>query len=412
MKIESPAVLETIFSLKRNFARGPAAPERVFSGVEIAPFKDNARAAVCISGDFEMSWAWRGRDARATAHRASTERANVPFILDLLERYSIPVTWATVGHLFLESCQRSGAGVAHDDMPRPKFNDRWDGDWYAHDPCSNGDADPLWYAPDLVRRILECGAPQEIGTHTFSHINFSAERSTPALVRAEIEACIHAMAPFGVQPRSLVFPHNIAEYSYLPLLAELGITSVRHRDESVRLAYPERTASGVYRIYESMNLRASRRYDYVAKARIFLKKAMERQAVYALWFHPSDSLEVFDTQFRGILRYIDAERRDGKLWVTTMRDLAAYCYEREQLGLQVTRNENMITVHLQRSTHLSPGGAEITLATNVESPPRMVEVEAADGSRNEIAVRLHPSEKGRQVSVTAPASSRSVRLIF
>ena len=31
------------------------------------------------------------------------------------------------------------------------MNDRWNGDWYVHDPCSNVGKDPLWYAPDLVR---------------------------------------------------------------------------------------------------------------------------------------------------------------------------------------------------------------------------------------------------------------------
>src|SRR5258706_4985083 len=146
----------------------------------------------------------------------------------MLDRYSIPITWATVGHLFLESCKRSGSGLAHAEMPRPKVNDRWNGDWYMHDPCSDVRQDPLWYAPDLVQQIVDAKTRHEIGTHTFSHINFSTRCSTSDLVHEEIHACAEAMRPFGGTPRSLVFPHNIMGYPYLPLLPADGIVAVRH----------------------------------------------------------------------------------------------------------------------------------------------------------------------------------------
>src|SRR5207249_1370130 len=112
VKFDNPALLTTIFHLKRNFAQGPSPTRKVFSGVEAAPFKDNAAAAICISSDFEMSWAWR-HDKELQLLRGKTERQNVPFILRLLEEYSVPITWATVGHLFLETCTRSHSGLAH-----------------------------------------------------------------------------------------------------------------------------------------------------------------------------------------------------------------------------------------------------------------------------------------------------------
>src|SRR5262249_50826970 len=148
---------------------------------------------------------------------------------------------------------------------------------------------------------------------------------------------------------SLVFPHNIHEYSYLPLLANAGVTAVRHWDGKDTLSYPERTASGVYKIYHSMQLRKAKHYDYFDKAKIFIQKAMERRAAYSLWFHPSDPTEVFNTEFKQILQYIDSERRNGRLWITTMRDLAGYCEAREQLHLTVDRQRNMVTVSAQTS---------------------------------------------------------------
>src|SRR5262245_33022997 len=113
MHLKNAAVMETIFAMKGNFAEGGSPAKKVLSGIEVAPFKDNADAAVCISTDFEMSWAWRGSGQKTAELRGKTERRNVPLLLGLLDKYSIPITWATVGHLFLESCTRSRDGLAH-----------------------------------------------------------------------------------------------------------------------------------------------------------------------------------------------------------------------------------------------------------------------------------------------------------
>jgi len=415
MKLRNTAVLETIFSMMGNFAQGSSPPKKLLSGVEVASFKNNADAAICISADFELSWAWRSRERKAAELIGERERHNVPLILGLLEQYSIPITWATVGHLFLESCSRSSSGLAHPSMPRPLTDGSWSGDWYVHDPCSNVRKDPLWYAPDLIQQIIDCKTPQEVGTHSFSHIDFTARYSTPELVCRELEICIEAMQPFGMRPRSLVFPRNRAEYSYLPLLASAGIVAVRHREKNceIRLSYPERTPVGVYKIYESMNLRIARHYDYLEKAKIFIQKAMERHAVYSLWFHPSDPTEVFDTQLRGILRYIDSERRGGRLWVTTMRDLAAYCEARERLQLRTERVENMLTLFVESSLDISRYGTpEISLLIPAPSEPRSAWLELIDGERKPVSMRLVSGNGSPRLIVNVPTSAKALQFRF
>src|SRR5689334_2135353 len=199
--------LESIFALKGNFAQGLEPERKVFDGVEVAPFKGGASAAVTISADTEMNWAFRGRSAEVRDSLGTTERHNIPVILDILSDYSIPITWATVGHLFLSACDRNG-GTAHEAMPRPPANERWNGDWYKHDPCTDVERDPLWYAPDLMALIASSRVPHEIGSHTFSHIDFSAHTSDERLVTKEIEACRAAMKPFGLDVKSLVYPFN------------------------------------------------------------------------------------------------------------------------------------------------------------------------------------------------------------
>jgi peptidoglycan/xylan/chitin deacetylase (PgdA/CDA1 family) len=413
MKLANPSLLKTIFGLKGNFTAGCSPSRRILSGIEVAAFKGNAQAAACISSDFEMSWAFRGSGRQAAEVKGLTERRNVPRILQLLAEYSIPITWATVGHLFLENCTRSETGVPHAHMPRPIANDRWDGDWYVHDPCTDFRRDPLWYAPDLVQQVIDCKTPQEIGTHSFSHMNFSSRCSTSELVRREMEECIRVMEPFGVRPKALVFPHNISEYSYLPLLADAGITAVRHRDEHVRLSYPERTPSGVYKIFESMNLRASKHYDYVDKAKIFIEKAMERRAAYALWFHPSDPIDVFENQFRGILKLMNSEREAGRLWTVPMGELVAYCEARERLALNLHRSENITTVSLQSSLNTSMYGTpEVSLLIPVQSQPLSAWLELADGQRKPLKWRLATGGDSQRLLVDVPTGARTLQLAF
>src|SRR5262249_50049592 len=137
------AILGSIFRLKQNFAPGLPLARRCFDGVEIVPFRGGVPASATISADFELSWACRGwRSAEETRLRAARERCNVSYLVPLLQKYEMPITWATVGHLFLEHCERGTDGRAHSQMPRPimtrrRAMARWTGDWYAHDPCTD-----------------------------------------------------------------------------------------------------------------------------------------------------------------------------------------------------------------------------------------------------------------------------------
>src|SRR6185295_7852887 len=129
MKILSQEFLKAIFTLKGNFTQGHVPMRKEFAGVEVVPFKNNAEASVSISGDFEHNWAFRAWPPEVRNLKGTNERTNFPYILRLLEEYAIPVTWATVGHLFLESCERGAGGLAHPNMPRPPINGRFLGDW-------------------------------------------------------------------------------------------------------------------------------------------------------------------------------------------------------------------------------------------------------------------------------------------
>ena len=132
------------------------------------------KAVITISADFELAWAWqwsKQKDALKTAiNKSRATRKNISNILEVAEKYNIPITWATVGHLFLKSCN------SHKEMSQLKSfeNDFWkfnNSDWFINDPYSNYKEEPHWYAPDLINQIIKSPVNHEIGCHTFSHID-------------------------------------------------------------------------------------------------------------------------------------------------------------------------------------------------------------------------------------------------
>jgi hypothetical protein len=410
------AILKFIFRARKNFAPGVMPSARSFDGVEITPFRGGARASATISADFEMAWAFRGRSEEERLQRGIMCRRNVPYILRILEEMGIPITWATVGHLFLERCEHDPSGFAHEDMLRPPKNLRWDGDWYRHDPGTDWQTDPHWYAPDLIQLIRSSKVKHEIGSHSFSHIDFSKNTSTRELVEQELRACIKVMAPYGLHLRSLVYPFNNMGHHYLDLIGGLGLTAVRHRAKHVRLSYPERTPSGVYKLYESMNLRRAKHYDYIDKAVMFMEEAFARQAAYHIWFHPSDPRDVFETEFYGIIRSMAEFRQQGKLWVATMGDLAAYCEAREQTTLDVQRNADELRITLRCNYDIKRYGKTVlTLRVTSDSMPTecLLRTEGRWEPAKWKSENLHRDpQSARSFLVDMPATVNELRLLF
>ena len=390
-------LLKLIFGLKGDFSPGLRPVKKIFQGVEVTPFLGDAGAAVTISADFELEWAFRRVSEENRVLEGVRTRQNMPSLLATLEECRLPITWATVGHLFLQHCERGECGLAHADLPRPPRPYNWVGDWYRLDPCTNWKKHPGWYAPDLIRDIVASRVKHEIGSHSFSHIDFCPEYSTPELVQRELEQCQRLMEASGLRLRSLVFPRNLMGHEHGELLARLGVTSVRHRDPRVRLSYPRRTATGVYWLYDSMNTRNGNWYRYADKARLFIAEAAKRHAAYHLWFHPSDPKCVFEQSFYPILRHIARLRDRGEVWVVTMAELTAFCEAREHARLEVQQHRDGIRIQIDNAYDgRRYGPTDLTIKIPVPKPPRTA------------TITLHP--EGRPTGLSFKVSQRDARL--
>jgi peptidoglycan/xylan/chitin deacetylase (PgdA/CDA1 family) len=284
------------------------------------PFK----SVLLISADFEMAWAlrWSKRfigNIHGGLEMARRERHNIPRILDLCDRFKIPVTWATVGHLLLDSCHRQHDKV-HQNIPQlPEFeNEFWKftgKDWFEHDPGTDMKQDPEWYAPDLIKDILKRDTRHEIGCHTFSHIDCRDGICPPELMRAELQECKKLIKEWGIELKSFVHPgHTVGN---LDVLAEEGFTNYRTDFRNV-LGYPKKLGNGLWEFEQTAEFAYRRDWsvDYhIYRYITIIKRAIKTNTVCVLWFHPSFDQVVLEKILPETFRFID-ENRD-KIWATT-----------------------------------------------------------------------------------------------
>ena len=290
------------------------------------------RACFVVSADLELAWAWRYANAfddpRGAALRlAHRSRVNMPALLELFRRHDLPVTWATVGHLFLDSCDAEG-GRAHPGAARPPYfsNDLWtysEGDWYDDDPCTDVSRSPEWYGPDLVELITEADPRHEIGCHTFSHVDFSDAGCPPGVARAELSMTLDAARARGLAIETVVFPGNRA--GNFTALRDAGITGYRLHGRA-HLDVPRRDALGLVSIPGGLCWEKSAGWpvrSWVAALCRAVDAAVESGTLLHLWFHPSCEPVNVDEVFPAVLDHV-ASAGDA-LWHATMRDVVHRC---------------------------------------------------------------------------------------
>ena len=293
-------------------------------------------SVLTITADFELAWAPRytnsSRDPYSKAVRLATrERRNIPILLQHCESYNIPITWATVGHLFLQSCEPH-QGVKHPEIASvPHYNGKYwsykGDDWFEFDPCTSLEEDPLWYAPDLVDSILSSRVNHEIGCHTFSHIDCREEVCPPELFQSELIRCKELAAQRSISLKSFVHPgHTIG---HLALLEDLGFTSYQ-TDPGNILGYPIKHFSKLWELQRTMALDLRSQWSlkyHIDRFKKIVDRSMDHGLVCNFWFHPSVHSSIVDEVFPQLLEHIDQRR--SHIWIGRMSDYVHFLNDSE-----------------------------------------------------------------------------------
>ncbi len=300
----------------------------------------SAPGTFLLTFDVELMWGlffdprWRRRAEK----KYGAVREVFPEILAILARHDVRATFAFVGHLFLDGCERVD-GQSHPEMPRPE-DGRYCGDWYGLDPGTDLATDPLWYGRDLVRQVTSANPAHEIGGHGFSHAFLDGPVE---LARAEMRACAAAAKEAGVPIHSFVYPRDIVAHQ--EELAPAGFTCYRAAGEPrgraaaflrrVRGAAPPvgkaRIIGDVVEVPTSATIppamglrRLIPRASRLAEVEKGLARARDEAACFHLFTHPHNFVE----HRASMLAYLDramemvaAYRDRGEIEVRTMGEV-------------------------------------------------------------------------------------------
>ena len=312
------------------------------------------RGAFVVSIDTELAWGEaHRRDGTEGSHHFDAERQVIDAILDLFARHGIAATWAIVGHLFLDACHDDGRGP-HPGLVTPDY-DWLDEGWLAVDPCSTLADAPHWYGRDIVDAVLGCAVPQEVGSHSFSHVIVDDPACTPDVFASELAAAAGVAAERDVELRSFVYPRN--KIGQIERLAEHGYRCYRGGRTSVPFAgrpgwqrrglalvdkvrplsgsatRPARHPSGVWNVPQTYLFAPATAGGtwlppavWARRPRARLRQAARDRSLFHLWFHPYNvtaqperALAALDVVCREAARLRD----QGRIDVLTMGDLAA-----------------------------------------------------------------------------------------
>ncbi len=304
------------------------------------------KGVFCISIDTELLWGRHDLNYQPFIDRAHRERKIIQRLLKLFQKNNIHATWAIVGHLFLDKCQKI-KGVSHPEIIRPNY--KWiSGDWLKADPNTNNEADPEWYGTDIVKMIQQDKA-QEIGSHSFSHVIFGDSGCSPKTAESEIKASIDLAKKFKIKFISFVYPRNLI--GYLNVLKKYGFKAYRGPDD-----YPYKTKGQLGKILMLLDLlflipHASKpkfhdglleipgnmyflsyrgwrkylpRFFRTQKAKMGIRKAVKEKKVFHLWFNPTDLSDNTENMFKSleeITEFARKEQKRGQLELMSMQEI-------------------------------------------------------------------------------------------
>ncbi len=278
--------------------------------------------ALCISIDLELAWGiWDKPSADYHARCAEHERTIIEQLVALFEKYDVRATWAVVGRLLDKDQTR---------------------------------ADKIWFAPDLVERVVQSRVAHDVGSHSYAHVYFGA--TDREQLRADLAEARRVHDEHGLPFVSFVFPRN--QVAHLDLLREVGIRVFRSVDVGWHTTVRERLGKtagrvanladkllpvipavvgpidhdGLVELPSSMLFLGRSGLRRVVPARslmtkgwLGLERARRQNRVFHLWFHPSNfyydmprQMETLET----MLRRACTLRDRGELAIRTMSDFA------------------------------------------------------------------------------------------
>lgn len=237
----------------------PAASRALYPG--------SRKSAACVSIDFDVT----------VEDRFEPNRAGTKALLSLSEEYGVPLTWAICG--------------------------------------MTADADKESYG-----RILDASTRQELGIHTYSHID--AKKCDADQFESDVTRCVESLE-LKTPPTTFIFPWN--RVNHFPVLRKLGFKVYRGKERAVSAPTPSEGLFNIRTVY------------YVDQKSFGAQSLMNKyvdlcagaSSVFHLWTHPwsmvmRDGNGPMTDTLKPVFSHLQKMSDAGEIALCTMGELAEH----------------------------------------------------------------------------------------
>ena len=168
-----------------------------------------------FSIDTELAWGhFDGVPAGMFDSQGERERQTILRLLDILEEFNIVATWALVGHMFYDRCEKC------DVCPVLEWKGKYESFREIYETDSR-----LWYGADIIDTLIQRGARHEIAFHGYTHRLFDETGMTEQDAQLEIREWLRVAGRKSILPKAVVFPQN--RVGHLGLFKKHGFVCYR-----------------------------------------------------------------------------------------------------------------------------------------------------------------------------------------
>lgn len=190
---------------------------------------DNKKGIFTISLDFELFWGVRDVvNLNEYEENLKGVSQAIPLILALFNEFNIHATWAIVGFIFFDNVQALQNNIP---LTLPHYTNKRFCPYLYINENSNTLNTQYHFSPQLIKAIQKT-PHQEIATHTFSHYYCLEKGQTPKEFADDIIAAKRIAEKFNIRIKSIVFPRNQFNETYLNVVANHGIQTYRGTEKN------------------------------------------------------------------------------------------------------------------------------------------------------------------------------------
>jgi len=179
-----------------------------------------------ISLDYELMWGVRDkRTIENYGDAIKNVKPSLYLTMESFKNHGVKATFATVGLLFHKNKEELTNSLP---VLKPTYTDAnlSPYDITESDIGKDENNDPYYFGYDMVKEIKEDGV-HELATHTYCHYYCLEPGQTIEQFKEDMTAAITVAKKMDVTLKSIVFPRNQYNETYLKVCKELGITSYR-----------------------------------------------------------------------------------------------------------------------------------------------------------------------------------------